>query len=63
MALVQINEGYHTRKMKDDASALFQAKKISPAFYVLKSVKGEYWGRHLVKVVDELSEAVSADNR
>ncbi|HXQ38138.1 MAG TPA: hypothetical protein VN843_29305 [Anaerolineales bacterium] len=37
---------------------LFQAKKLGFAFYIMKSMSGEFIGRHLAKVVEELSEAV-----
>jgi hypothetical protein len=57
MVLVQIDEGFHTRKMKSDGT-LFQAKKLGFAFYILKSTSGEFLGRHLAKIVEELSEAV-----
>lgn len=61
MALVQIEEGFHTRKMKKDGS-LFLAKKLGFAFYIMKSLDGKLIGRHLAKVVEELSEAVDASN-
>lgn len=57
MALVQIEDGFHTRKMKNDGT-LFQAKKLGFAFYIIKSLGGEFLGRHLAKVVEDLSEAV-----
>lgn len=58
MALVEIKEGFHLRRMKTSGE-LFEAKKLSFAFYLLRSTKGEFLGRHLAKVVDELSEVVS----
>lgn len=61
MALSQIDEGFHTRRMKDDGT-IFQAKKLGTAFYILRSSKKEYLGRHLAVVVEDLSERVDANN-
>ena len=62
MALVQIDEGFNLRKMRKTGET-FLAKKLGSSFYLLYSTKGEPLGRHLAIVVEELSEAVSADNR
>lgn len=55
--LIQIKPEYRKRKMKESGD-VFEAKKISSAFYVIKdSITGlEY--RHLATVVEELSEEV-----
>ena len=58
MALVEIKNAWHFRRMKKTGE-LFQAKKLGFSFYLLKSSKGEPMGRHLAKVVEELSEAVN----
>lgn len=61
MALLEIKNAWHFRRMKFTGE-MFQAKKLGFAFYLLKSAKGEPLGRHLAKVVEELSEAVDASN-
>lgn len=61
MALVEIKNAWQFRRMKKTGE-LLQAKKLGYAFYILKSVKGEPLGRHLTKIVEELSEAVDASN-
>lgn len=50
--------GWHTRRMKKTGE-IFQAKKLGFAFYVIQSNKGEFMGRHLASVVEELSEEIS----
>jgi len=57
MVLIKIEEGFHTRRMKKDGT-LFQAKRLGFAFYIMKSMNGQFIGRHLAKVVEELSETV-----
>lgn len=59
MALVE--NAWHQRRMKKTGE-IFQAKKLGFAFYLIQSAKGEPMGRHLAKVVEELSEAVDASN-
>lgn len=61
MASVRINE-WHLRRLKKTGD-MFRAKKLSFSFYLLESTKGELMGRHLAKIVEELSEAVDASNR
>lgn len=61
MALVEIKNAWHLRRMKETGE-IFRAKKLGFAFYLIESARGEPMGRHLAKVVEELSEAVDASN-
>lgn len=61
MALVQIENEWHLRRMKNTGE-IFKAKKLGFAFYLIESPLGVPMGRHLAKTVEELSEAVDASN-
>jgi hypothetical protein len=54
MALVQINDGWHWRKMKETRDR-FEAKKLGGAFYLIRLRGGEVM-RHLAVVVESTSE-------
>lgn len=61
MALAHIEHPWHLRRMKKTGE-VFEAKKLGFAFYLIRGRHGEPLGRHLAKVVEELSEAVDARN-